>query len=296
MNTTQDAKKRDYSAISPSAKSLVLLKGITNIPYARQTAEAFSAPATYHIDLNNNDPAFWKRVVHFEIRYWSVDQLLSSIAVQNILELSSGYSFRGLEMISRKEVHYIDSDLPEVINRKKELLLDLKQDVPANLGTLNTIPLNALDTQQFMNVVDSFPEGPIIIVNEGLLMYLDTGEKEKLCGIIHGVLKQRGGYWITADVYVKSTLARLNEHNDDSLADLVEAQRIEENMFESFDAAEVFFKKAGFAVVKEAIVDLSLISSIPYLLKNATEAELTEMKSSTKKIQATWLLKVESSS
>lgn len=240
MNKIKQIDNRDYSAISPSAKSLVLLKGVTNIPYARQIAEAISAPETYHLEANN-DPAFWKRVVHFEIRYWSVDQLLSDLLIQNFLELSSGYSFRGLEMVSRKAVHYIDTDLPEVISRKRALLSDLQKDVSSTAGTLETISLNALDEQQFANIVDSFSEGPIVTVNEGLLMYLDANEKEKLCGIIHKVLKQRGGYWITADVYVKTTLERFQKQEEDNLKELVEAERIEEKMFESFEAAEVFF-------------------------------------------------------
>lgn len=30
---------RDFNSISPSAKSLILMKGYTNIPFARQIAE-----------------------------------------------------------------------------------------------------------------------------------------------------------------------------------------------------------------------------------------------------------------
>ena len=294
MNTTQLPDKRDYSSISPSAKSLVLLKGVTSIPFAKQTAELISAPDIFHMNVDNKDPAFWKRVVHFEIRYWSVDQLLESLNVTNMLELSSGYSFRGLEIIRRKKVYYVDTDLPEVINRKKQLLSDLQKYEPVNPGVLTITPLDALDETQFLKVVDSFPKGPIIIVNEGLLMYLNNKEKEVLCGIIRKVLKQRGGYWITADVYVKSTLERFNEEEKDSLKDLVEAQQIEKNMFESFDAAEEFFKTVGFSVVKEAAVDFTKISSLPHLINNSTEAQLAALKTSTQKIQTTWCLKVDS--
>src|SRR5947199_8448203 len=40
---------------------------------------------------------------------------------------------------------------------------------------------NVVDEKQFEKVVEHFPPGPIAIVNEGLLLYLDTTEKEKLC-------------------------------------------------------------------------------------------------------------------
>lgn len=287
---------RNYAAISPSAKSLVLLKGITNIPFAKRTAELISASDAYTIDENNNDAAFWKRVVHFEIRYQSIDQLLSSFATSNILELSSGYSFRGLDIVGHKKVHYIDTDLPDVITRKKELILDLQEDMVPGVGALEMVALNALDEKEFNEIVDSFPEGPITIVNEGLMMYLNNSEKEKLCRIIHNILSKRGGEWITADIYVKSTLERFKDEEDDSLKDLVENQKIEDNMFDSFEAAELFFKEAGFVVVQEASVDLSKVSSLHFLIKNATEAELMEMKTSTKKIQTTWCLKVKGSS
>ena len=77
MDTRQQQHARDYNAISPSAKALVLLKGLTNIPFAKETAILVSLPGTYEPDVTNTDLAFWKRVVHFEIRYWSLDQLLA---------------------------------------------------------------------------------------------------------------------------------------------------------------------------------------------------------------------------
>jgi hypothetical protein len=35
---------RDFSSVSPSAKWLLLMKGHTNIPYARETAELLEYP------------------------------------------------------------------------------------------------------------------------------------------------------------------------------------------------------------------------------------------------------------
>ena len=119
---TRHNEKRNYNDISPSAKSLVLLKGLTNIPFARETAALISHPEKYVPEFENTDLAFWKRVVHFEMRYWSIDQLLSELAISNILELSSGFSFRGLDTVSKKKVFYIDTDLEELIASKKVIL------------------------------------------------------------------------------------------------------------------------------------------------------------------------------
>lgn len=285
---------RDYDAISPSAKSLLLLKGITNIPFAKNIAELTSLPDKYNPDIKNRDLAFWKRVVHFESRYWSIDQLLSRLTIGNILELASGYSFRGLNTVMQNNIHYIDTDLLNVINHKKDLLKDLQNDNIRTKGNLEIMALNALDENQFNEILNYFPEGPLVIVNEGLLMYLSDKEKEILSKIIYKALKKRGGFWITGDIYIKSTLERLSEETDDTLKELVEEQRIEDNMFESFDVAKDFFKRMGFVIEKESEIEYSKISSLQYLLANVTESQLAEMQTHPK-IQTTWCLRIESS-
>lgn len=291
ISKQQYTNARDYSAISPSAKALLLLKGITNIPFAKEAAELISLPAQYIADTDNTDIAFWKRVVHFENRYWNIEQLLSPLSIHNILELSSGFSFRGLEMVKQEAVHYIDTDLPELIQQKKNMVETLQGSNAPVRGLLETLPLDALDEEQFSEIVAHFPPGPVAVINEGLLMYLGNREKERICAIIHRILKQRGGYWITGDIYVKSTLERFSQNKYDSLKDLVEQQRIEDNMFESFEAAEAFFKKAGFVIDKEAEIDFTRLTSLQYLVANSTEAQLAAMQQH-QKIQTSWRLKV----
>jgi hypothetical protein len=292
MNNSQGQNTRDYSAISPSAKSLLLLKGITNIPFARETAELICFPDQYNPAVDNTDLAFWKRVVHFESRYWSIDQLLSPLSINNVLELSSGYSFRGLSAVRENPIFYIDTDLPNVINQKRDFIPALGGHDADIKGHLEMFPLNALDEKQFHQIVNSFPNGPLVIVNEGLLMYLNNEEKKALCKTIYDILKARGGYWITGDIYVKATMERINDKSQDSFKDLIEQQRIEDNMFESFASAKEFFKRLNFVIDKEAEVDLSKISSLKYLVSNATEEQLKEMQSHPS-IQTSWRLKIE---
>jgi hypothetical protein len=73
-------------------------------------------------------------------------------------------------------------------------------------------------------------------------MYLNIPEKRRLCKIIHNILQKRGGYWITADIYVKNQLPKLDLKIDRKTKDFFERHRIEENKFERFDAAETFLK------------------------------------------------------
>ena len=282
-----DSNKRDYSTISPSAMALLLMKGYTNIPFARQAAALMVAPQKYEPDYEQKDLRFWARVVHFESRYWSIDQLMAGLPIKNILEISSGFSFRGLAAIQQDGVHYIDTDLPEVIALKKQFV-DSLQPVPNPKSKLEVLPLNALDEDAFEAIVNRFAPGePVLIVNEGLLMYLGVAEKEKLCRIIQKVLQERGGYWITADIYLKQRAAITGMEPDDELNRFFEKHNVREQMFESFEAARTFFEAQGFVIDKEAERDPDKLTALPYLIQSATNEQLKAMRQAGR-IQATW--------
>jgi O-methyltransferase involved in polyketide biosynthesis len=288
---SQKKTTRNYNTISPSAFSLILMKGYTNIPFALRTAELIMYPETFTPDFEAKDLAFWARVLHFENRYRSIDHLLTDLSITNVLELSSGLSFRGLAAIKEKGIHYIDTDLPEMINTKSEYLNILIKECPAAQGDLEVLALNALDEEKLRDIVSHFPEGKIAIVNEGLLMYLDLLEKEKLCKNIHGILKERGGCWITADIYVKKKVNEPDLKPDQNMTAFFEQHQIEENKFNSFEEAETFFKRMGFVIDKVADNDRSELSAMKYFLKNVTEEELLNLRKKGK-IQTTWRLRI----
>jgi O-methyltransferase involved in polyketide biosynthesis len=286
-----DTTNRNYSTISPSALSLLLMKGHTNIPFAKEAAELMMLPEKYEPDFNNREIGYWARVLHFENRYWSIDQLLSDIPIRNILELSSGYSLRGLEMVQRNSYHYIDTDLPAVIAAKQKFTAEIQGDAHDNKGTLEILPLNALDEQQFNEIISHFPKDETIaIINEGLLMYLGIEEKKKLCNTIHKILKEHGGYWITADIYVKREMAGLEAKMTDKERAFFEQHHIEDNKFESFEDAEAFFKEAGFVIDEEAVPNPAKLSSLQYLQASATSEQRAKFGQAPK-VQATWRLR-----
>lgn len=290
-NMEQTSLHRDYSTISPSARWLLQLKGLTKIPFAREAAELMLYAEKYEPDFTSKDLALWGRVMHFESRYWSIDQLLSDIPARNILELSSGFSFRGLEAIKQNGVYYIDTDLDEVIAAKRELTAALQHDQPGTGSKLDILPLNALDEEKFKAAVSRFNEGEVVIVNEGLLVYLDTPEKERLCKIIRDVLRERGGYWITADIYIKRDLDAIIKI-DDKLSEFFAQHNIEQNKFDSFEDAENFFNKAGFVIDKEAEPDYAKLTALPYFMQSATPGQMEKMRG-VGKIHATWRLKLQ---
>jgi O-methyltransferase involved in polyketide biosynthesis len=208
MQTDDTAASQDYASISPSAYALLLMKGDTDIPFAREAATLLKKRTP---DNRNTDPPkfgsspadYWIRVMHFESRYWSIDQLLADLPYTNILELSSGFSFRGLSLSRNRPIFYIDTDLPGVIAGKQRFVDALVAGAPTPPpGHYELQALNVLDAAAFREVIARFPPGPIAILNEGLLVYLNNAEKEILCQNIRECLLARGGRWITADIYL----------------------------------------------------------------------------------------------
>lgn len=283
--------QKDFSTVSPSAKSLLLMKAYTNIPYAKEAAELLQGPEVFGLNFDQKDFWFWIRVMHFESRYRSIDQLMQQTENGNILELSSGYSFRSIARCAeRKDIHYIDTDLPEVVEQKQRMIDELKLRQKAK-GKFELLPLNVLEPAAFQAIIARFEDGPITIVNEGLLMYLNTGEKKQICKLIHDVLKERGGCWITADIYVQRSAemqAALPQSKSETA--FFEQHYIEQNKFASYDAAKAFFEEMGFEVIQEAVTDYASLSVMPQLMKVLPE-EVRNSKEPPPKVQATWMLK-----
>jgi O-methyltransferase involved in polyketide biosynthesis len=289
MSASDQIMDRDFSSISPSALSLIHMKGLTSIPYARQVSLLLKGNSSGEGEESDRDLLFWVRVFHFEERYKSINNLIDQTNIKNIIELSSGFSFRGLFYSLQQEMHFIDTDLPEVIVRKAELLDAMKATEPEQKGKLELQPLNVLDKGTFEEAVMRFPPGEILIINEGLLMYLSIPEKEQLCKIIRRLLKIRGGYWITADIYTSRpdgnhTTIPYSDNN------FFKYHRIEENKFANIEAARDFFRENGFEVVRVSDVNFSEISSLRYLKNYATE--LAEFKAQNRgERRDTWMLK-----
>lgn len=288
MENTERAS-RDFSTISPSAKSLLLLKGLTDIPFAREAACLMARPEPYEPDYSIRDASLWGRVLHFESRYWSIDQLMNDMHCRNVLELSSGFSLRGLDAVRNSNVHYIDTDLPDVIHTKQSYIKELYPSKDGVKGLLELLPLNALDDNAFAAIADRFGDGELTIVNEGLMMYLDTDEKRHLCEIVRKQLKKRGGYWITADIYIKRPLMETMTP-DDELKQFFARHNIEENKFESFEAAEAFFRGAGLIIDRKAVTDYSKMTALPYFLQSLPPERLAQIRESGK-MHETWRLR-----
>lgn len=236
---------RDYSTISPSALSLLLMKSQTSIPYARQAADLLwgdSVPSELAEAVADENAR--RRLRHFANRYFSLDQLLAEAGCPNVLELGAGLSFRGLDLARRSAVYYLDTDLPEISALKATLIAKLE---PARtLPNLRVAALNALDDHAFQALVDSMPSGRLAIVNEGLLVYLSTQEKVLLAKSVRRALARRGGVWLTGDIYVRNPGGSAPTAGYGRSREFLDRHRVEQNKFSDFAEAARFFSENGF--------------------------------------------------
>jgi O-methyltransferase involved in polyketide biosynthesis len=240
---------RDYSTISPSARALLAMRAQSDLPFAKQAADVVlgaDAVATEHARLQTLAGSSL-RLRHFVQRYRSIDALLVTHPATTIVELGAGLSMRGLALVRDQRVTYVDTDLPEIMATKRSLIDEL--GVPVT-GELRLRDLDALDARAFRAIIDELPPGPITLVNEGLLMYLDDSEKHRLAANILDALAARGGMWITADAYVRTPDGAPRIGQDERLRAFLTQHNVEANKFESFSAAEQFFVEAGFAIVE----------------------------------------------
>ena len=234
---------------------------------------------------------YWARVLHFEERYQSISLLLNDIKPHNILELSSGFSFRGLDMTEKNNnLHYIDTDLPGIVMAKRKVVDKLRPSGNSQ-SNYELIPLNVLDNQSFKNITKRFDEGQITIVNEGLLMYLNRAEKQTLCGNIRETLEQHGGSWITADIYFRHQMEETKQPGD-SFDEFLDRHRVWENMFIDEADARQSFESMGFKIEIIQGLDFKSLSSYPRLISLLTKEQLESMDKMPK-LRETWLLRLQ---
>jgi O-methyltransferase involved in polyketide biosynthesis len=220
------------------------------LPFVRDAAEIVlgkEALAAEHARLRNL--VGWQmRLTHFVERYKSLDALLAASGITTIVELAAGLSLRSLALAQRQHVTYLDTDLPEMIETKRDLVEQLA--VGALVGDVSLRAMYALAERELATAIVELPAGPIAIINEGLLMYLDDAEKRRLLASVREVLVRRGGVWITADIYLKTPPQMPQIGRDDRLHDFLVTHRVEENKFASLAAAEQLFADAGFAITR----------------------------------------------
>lgn len=127
-------------------------------------------------------------------RHLMLDALVDegrSAGIGQVVELAAGLSPRGAAFTSESELRWIEVDRPEVIAYKAALLARTEegQQVAAR-PHLQRVAADLLDPSW---PHDLQPDGPCLVLIEGLLMYLDTPQRQALFGQVATMLRPHGG-------------------------------------------------------------------------------------------------------
>ena len=225
----------DYSSISVTAKMVAFFRQFSDIPFAQEVAESvYARDALVEIGsrldadgaraaddaarLDDPDSYLPDEVKVYapilEARYKSLVQLILNSGTTQVLELASGFSLRGLAMSRNSELAYVDTDLPGIQEEKRKLVAALraKQLLP-DAGNYHISVANALELSQLQAATSVLNhDRQLVVINEGLLMYLSADERSELANNVKQILATfAGGSWITSDFSIRKVADDVSE-------------------------------------------------------------------------------------
>jgi O-methyltransferase involved in polyketide biosynthesis len=250
--------KRKYERISYTASGVAYARTFSDIRYCKEIAALCNADS-----IPPSSADLHRRLSpYFEGRFKAQTVLLKKSGLRNIIELAAGLSPRGLIMTEDPDIHYVETDLPEMLHQKQVVASAvMKKQQMAFPKNLRFAEVNVLDKESFARAVAQLPKGPIAIGHEGLLAYFTREEKRTLAGSVRDILEQRGGIWITPDIFTRADLAKSapNEKMRKSVAESLKNTESDyrANVFVDNEDAETFFSALGFNCTRYAIGDIA---------------------------------------
>ena len=238
----------DYKKLSSTAAPVVYGRTFSDIPYSKEITQLCQVDSLISDAYRKTNRLI---APYIEARFKALTNLLVKSGIKNVIEVASGLSQRGLIMTENETINYIETDLPDMIRQKEQVLKELLDHKNKTFPShLRFAELNALDEENFKAVISRFPKGSIAIGHEGFLAHLTRDERVKLACIIKGILSERGGVWITPDIFTGKQLAELLAHGQGQKVteDVVKntGRNYHDNAFVDIEDAKRFFTDLGF--------------------------------------------------
>lgn len=222
-------------------------KANTSLPFAKEiinVCKTIPSLAGYFTSIN--DIFLDGFTVELEARYKLIDRIMADSTPNWIIEFASGFSGRALYYKS-KSLKFLEVDLAEV-NKIKSIVYSkmelLGHSIPANISA------NVLDQNFWDDLIEILPISAGVVINEGLMRYLNFSEKIFYCNKIHRILEKTNGKWITCDVTLKSMLnsERVKSEINDKNHTKIIVENNFSNAFDNIHHALNFFQSQGFHV------------------------------------------------
>ncbi len=265
----------DYNKISITAKLVAFFRQFSDIPFAKEVAEyVHAADAITEISKQldesaarfsdsdselSEDAKVYAPIL--EVRYKSIVELIQKSGTTQVLELASGFSLRGLAMSQNSDLVYVDTDLPGIREEKSKLVNDLRSQRSSSMTDNYHISVaNALDLSQLKAAAEVFrKDRKLVIVNEGLLMYLSVDERSQLAENVRQILAMfSDGAWITPDFSTRAVFENVPEkikHFRRAISGTTE-RALYENAFEDEEGIDEFIREHGFTAEHHSQLNL----------------------------------------
>lgn len=245
-----------FERISLTAKFVAYLRTFSDIRYSGQIALACDAGAAFKELLgrvpNAQPNDFLWMAPGVELRYKSVDALLKRYQFANVVELAAGVSPRGLIWTGNPAVTYLETDLPEILLEKQTITSGILGST--SRPQLKFLALDATNRQDFTALNEAIGSGPVAILCEGLLPYLDRREMGRVAANIYQLFQERPrSIWITPDLFSGDRLTKMLTI-DSRIGEVLKAisdhtgRDLKGNSFPSQTEAEGFFRDYGFEI------------------------------------------------
>jgi O-methyltransferase involved in polyketide biosynthesis len=242
--------------ISVTAKVSAYYRKFSDIAFAAEVAaligadEAFAQIARDH-GLEPDKLTFYAPM--FEARYKSITQIIRTSGAAQMLELACGYSLRGLDLTRDGSLCYVETDLPEVVATKLELLDELRRRHGIAPSPLHIVAAaDALDLEQLRKAAAACDRArPLMVLCEGLVGYLTRAETRRLAENVRALLDNfGGGWWIVPDFAFKTEIQNLPPERirlREAITGVTQRQ-LDASAFEDAGDLTAFLHRVGFAV------------------------------------------------
>ncbi|MBN3939066.1 class I SAM-dependent methyltransferase [Nostoc sp. NMS9] len=249
----------EFDKIILTAFMVSLARQFTDIPYAKELAQLIEMQGLVKLSQPQNQDKSVLLTARVEARYKAINQVIAQYQITQVLELASGLLPRGLLMSSNPNITFIESDLPQMIGCKQQLIQQLVGERP----NLHFIEIDAISRpNEFWKSTSVLKAGqPVMILCEGLLTHLTLVEKQLVCANIRDMLHSYGGVWITPDFIDTGSLVR-SQQDDSGLEKLLQTgtnltgRSLVNNNFGTLDQARQFVYEQGFRVTEHSMLNV----------------------------------------
>jgi len=268
MDKSIKAREEYYNNIIPTAWLTAYRRTFSDIPFSSEIFTELDKLLKSHKFPITEDMKASQLSPQMEARYKLINHLLKYQKGTQILEIASGFSSRGLEFCKNPKIIYVEFDLPLVIEEKQRIINIINKN--KDISNLHLVKGNALDINSLLQVEKYFDKRKsLIIINEGLLRYLNFDEKTSIAKNVHHLLTEYSGVWITPDITLKNVMYNENknvkEHN--KLIQQMTKINTDKNRFDTEKQAENFFRNLGFIIERHSYMEVKKQLHSPKILK-----------------------------